>query len=234
MDNRNACAEKRGTWAGHMRHRRADEKPCAECEQASRDYQNRRNGAKRPFCKAGCGRRGAAARGGLCAKCHSGPIERTCGYCEAPFTARLRGDGRWTETCSKSCAQRLRIKRGQHAWQQAPRYGTWTDGGDPYAAWRSDAKRRALKAGAPTEPYTREEIAERDGYVCGLCGGGVDMELRWPDPHSPSIDHIVPLSRGGTDLKTNVQLAHLRSNTAKGAGETDGAGRQDRSAYARA
>lgn len=230
MDNRNACAEKRGTWAGYGRHYRAGEKPCAECEQASRDYQNRRNGTKRPFCKGGCGRRATH----LCRECRGGTTRQTeCAFCGERFNARWRpSTGSWVETCSKSCAQRLRIKRGQHAWQLAPRYGTWTDGGDPYAAWRSDAKRRALKAGAPTEPYTREEIAERDGYVCGLCGGGVDMELRWPDPHSPSIDHIVPLSRGGTDLKTNVQLAHLRCNVVKGAGETDGAGRQERSAYA--
>lgn len=213
MDDRNACAEKRGTWAGYARHYRASEKPCAECRQASRDYTRERT--RNTPCLNRCGFRGTAKYGGLCAACHRGR-PATCGYCETSFTARLRPDGSWAETCSKSCAQRLRIKRGLHAWQLAPRYGTWTDGGDPHADWRSYMRRRALKAGAPTEPYTRDEIAERDGYTCQLCGGQVDMELEWPDPGFPSIDHVIPLSRGGSDLKTNVQLAHLRCNIAKG------------------
>lgn len=215
MDDRNACADRRGTWAGYARHYRAGEKPCEACRQAAREYQKARIRRRVP-CLNQCGHVGTAKWGGLCAACYHGR-QAACEYCGKQFTARL-SRGSWTETCSKSCAQRLRIKRGQHAWQLAPRYGTWTDGGDPHAEWRSDARRRALKAGAETEPYTRDEIAERDGYTCQLCGGHVDMELKWPDPGFPSIDHIIPLSRGGSDLKTNVQLAHLRCNIAKGAG----------------
>src|SRR5690625_189169 len=212
MDNRNACAEKQGTWAGYQRHYRAGEKPCAECQQASRDYQNTRNGSRGSYCKGGCGRRATH----LCRECRGDLTRQTeCAFCGEQFNARFNR-GRWVETCSKSCAQRLRVKRGLHAWQLAPRYGTWTDGGDPLADWRSSVRRRALKAGAETEPYTRDEIAERDGYTCQLCGGQVDMELKWPDPGFPSIDHVIPLSRGGSDLKTNIQLAHLRCNIAKG------------------
>jgi len=67
------------------------------------------------------------------------------------------------------------------------------------------------------EPYTLHEIAERDARICGLCGGDVDMLIRNPDPRAPTIDHVVPLSLGGDDIKANVQLAHRACNTAKGA-----------------
>ena len=43
----------------------------------------------------------------------------------------------------------------------------------------------------------------------------VDKDLMWPDPMSASLDHIVPLSRGGTHTLDNVQLAHLACNERK-------------------
>lgn len=33
---------------------------------------------------------------------------------------------------------------------------------------------------------------------------------------SPSIDHVIPLSRGGAHAMGNVQSAHLRCNSSKG------------------
>jgi 5-methylcytosine-specific restriction endonuclease McrA len=36
-------------------------------------------------------------------------------------------------------------------------------------------------------------------------------------PLAATIDHIVPLAAGGDDTKANVQLAHRRCNTRKGA-----------------
>jgi 5-methylcytosine-specific restriction endonuclease McrA len=40
--------------------------------------------------------------------------------------------------------------------------------------------------------------------------------LRRPSPWSVSLDHIVPVSKGGTHTRDNVQAAHLRCNQAKG------------------
>lgn len=59
-------------------------------------------------------------------------------------------------------------------------------------------------------------IAKRDRYRCGICGERVDMTLKHPDPGFPSIDHIVPLAKGGSDIDpANLQLSHLRCNLAK-------------------
>ena len=66
------------------------------------------------------------------------------------------------------------------------------------------------------EPYLLSDIAFRDGFVCGLCGEVVDMVVSYPDPSSASVDHVVPLSRGGCDTLDNVQIAHLGCNLRKG------------------
>lgn len=81
-----------------------------------------------------------------------------------------------------------------------------------------DARRRALKRGAATgEPVIFEEIAERDDWKCHICGDLVDRDAHWPDPLSPSLDHVVPLVAGGAHDPSNVSLAHLSCNVAKGA-----------------
>jgi 5-methylcytosine-specific restriction endonuclease McrA len=51
---------------------------------------------------------------------------------------------------------------------------------------------------------------------CGICGQLLDRDLRWPDPLSKSIDHTVPLSRGGTHEAHNLTWAHLFCNISKG------------------
>ena len=52
--------------------------------------------------------------------------------------------------------------------------------------------------------------------VCGICGNPVDMSLKYPHPMSKTIDHIIPIAKGGhpSDLD-NLQLAHWTCNRQK-------------------
>ncbi len=77
-------------------------------------------------------------------------------------------------------------------------------------------RRRCLQRGVYVEKVYRKVVWARDKEICGLCGEKVDCSLRAPDPHSPSIDHIVPISKGGVHSYENVQLAHLGCNVGKG------------------
>ncbi len=87
-------------------------------------------------------------------------------------------------------------------------------------AWRrsarnADRRRRAAKMGVGSQPYLSEDIFERDGWKCLLCRRRINRKLKWPHPGSPSIDHTIPLSRGGVDAPVNVTAAHLRCNWVK-------------------
>lgn len=110
--------------------------------------------------------------------------------------------------CSRECAYAQRVEKMAVHPGQTPEERT-------AARYRVKGyRRRALLADVPHDAYTIQEIAERDGYQCQLCGLPVDMAATGRD--KPSIDHIVPLSRGGTDEIQNVELAHFGCNSSKG------------------
>ena len=77
-------------------------------------------------------------------------------------------------------------------------------------------RRRARKRGATVGVIDPTALWAACGGTCGLCGVSIDVALAWPDPGSKSIDHILPLSKGGSHSQENVQWAHLVCNTRKG------------------
>ena len=61
----------------------------------------------------------------------------------------------------------------------------------------------------------REAIRIRDRDTCQLCGRRVDPTLTFPDRWSPTLDHIIPSSHGGSDDISNLRLAHLTCNASR-------------------
>lgn len=52
--------------------------------------------------------------------------------------------------------------------------------------------------------------------VCGICGKPVDKSLKYPDPMSPTVDHIIPVAKRGDPIDLdNLQLAHWICNRLK-------------------
>lgn len=66
------------------------------------------------------------------------------------------------------------------------------------------------------EEVWRSRIFERDGWRCQLCRLKVDRRRVVPHPKAPTLDHIIPLAKGGTHEPANVQLACFRCNCLKG------------------
>lgn len=85
------------------------------------------------------------------------------------------------------------------------------------ANWKHLNARRARLRDAFVEVFDRAEVFERDGWVCGICRDAIDPLRLWPDPLSPSLDHIIPVSRGGLHARSNCQASHLACNVSKGA-----------------
>ena len=83
--------------------------------------------------------------------------------------------------------------------------------GNKTSARRSD--RQAGNRGA-FENARKKILATQT--VCGICGKPVDFSYRYPHPLSPTVDHIIPVSKGGhpSDL-ANLQLAHRCCNREK-------------------
>lgn len=76
----------------------------------------------------------------------------------------------------------------------------------PEVARASCHRRRARIAGAARiEHFTRDEIWERDGGRCHVCG-------KKCDPRDWHLDHLVPISRGGEHTRLNVAVSHPTCN----------------------
>jgi 5-methylcytosine-specific restriction endonuclease McrA len=73
------------------------------------------------------------------------------------------------------------------------------------------ARRRRVQKheNGPVEKFTADDVFARSLGLCGICGAAVTSDFH--------IDHIIPISRGGTHTLGNVQLAHPKCNLSKGA-----------------
>lgn len=72
------------------------------------------------------------------------------------------------------------------------------------------ARRKAQKLKTQTEKIDYAKILRAAKGICGICRQPFDL-------FGIDFDHIVPLARGGTHTKENIQATHSRCNRAKGA-----------------
>jgi 5-methylcytosine-specific restriction endonuclease McrA len=85
----------------------------------------------------------------------------------------------------------------------------------------SSHKERARKHGTRYEDVNVLRVYDRDRWRCQLCQRKVNAKLSYPHPMSASLDHRLPISRGGDHTYANTQLAHLSCNLSKGIRGTD-------------
>jgi 5-methylcytosine-specific restriction endonuclease McrA len=96
------------------------------------------------------------------------------------------------------------IRASKRVWNKADR----RQYPEKYAA--NAQARRARVLGLFVEKVSVAVLLRRDRRRCGLCQKLVAKK-------DASIDHIVPISRGGEHSYRNTHLAHLRCNKSKGA-----------------
>jgi HNH endonuclease len=130
---------------------------------------------------------------------------KPCELCHILITPKLVGPvARWCRPCA------VRVQREQrNVWLKArPELQR--------AQWRAHKqRRRAAKRTTTIEYFKPIDVYRRDKWRCGICRKFVDRDLKYPHPESPSLDHIIPLAKGGTHTLDNVQLAHLQCNCLK-------------------
>lgn len=210
---------------------------CLTCGGAMPPKRSKGSGPQAKYCGAGCRPSSASTAGlntGSCIQCGKSLAgrRRDAILC-SKFCNDVRRGLRLAEPLSEMvCAldgcgvvfvpKRAGVRccserHGQNHWNRVSR----ADGRQQNSPWNERRKaayhkRRALKLGTQVEDIQPLDIYERDIWLCGLCDKPVDPAVSWPDRSSASLDHIVPLSKGGTHTYENVQLAHLSCNVSKG------------------
>ena len=119
---------------------------------------------------------------------------RNCEFCRNEF-APSKGTQRF---CSATCRARSDVERNREAYN------------------RRNAERRARERGALVgDSFTRNDVFDRDGWICQLCLAPIDWNLSGRGRYAPAVDHIRPLNVGGDHSFANVQAAHSGCNAHK-------------------
>jgi 5-methylcytosine-specific restriction endonuclease McrA len=75
-------------------------------------------------------------------------------------------------------------------------------------------KRRAIMAKG--EKINHTEVFDEHEWVCHLCGCEIDRYAGRDDWMRVTLDHVIPLSKGGQHVRSNVAPAHWKCNMEKG------------------
>lgn len=119
-----------------------------------------------------------------------------CQTCEKTVTATGSGSARG-KYCSKDCYRRSEAYKAQRI--------------------RSKVAYRTRRDGRPVNTdITVKGIIDRYGSACVVCGEKVGgNRLPVLHPMALTIDHVIPIARGGTHTWENVRLAHRICNSRK-------------------
>ena len=104
----------------------------------------------------------------------------------------------------------------ERVWRRAKRLGLDVSSRGAGGKWR----RRADRYGCAEfdETITLKDLIKRDGGICQICGKPTDandIKAGHIGKAYPTLDHIIPLSKGGSHTWDNVQLAHMSCNAGK-------------------
>lgn len=164
----------------------------------------------------------------------SNPDSRECAHCGQSFKPSRRDQIYCPVATGTHCAQKAYVARRDagEPLRQVPHTKTCVECGaefatqSPAAKWCSKscrirtASREASRRRGPTSPgwapYSDREIFERDDWICQICFVRIDRAVSRTHPDGATIDHVIPLSKGGADEPGNVVAAHWRCNRDKG------------------
>lgn len=135
---------------------------------------------------------------------------RICEVCGKQYTLRERMQGGDTKYCRDNgcCSVSCSRKRNRRKLRES--------------GFPRNHLHRAHKYGCDYESgITLKKLIKRDGLRCAICGEMCDPNdhewTKYFGPTSPTIDHIIPMSKGGGHVWNNVQVAHAICNSTKGA-----------------
>lgn len=188
-----------GTYAGYAAHRRAGEPLCPACQKAKKDWEVKRH-LELPEEKREKARETTR-------KWRSKHPDYNKEYYRKNREENIRRVREWEKAQGEE-GVKLRRKQAK-AWRQK----------NPGRMSEYGRARRAKEKQLPHEDYTLEDIIERYGSDCYLCGYEVDLNNRGLplNPRTPNVDHVIPISDPECpgDILSNVRVTHYSCNIKK-------------------
>jgi hypothetical protein len=190
-------------------------RPNGSCEVLDRKKQKCKNcanefsGDKAKYCSKKCREQWHHNNGAIaphrCKTCNTVFHHRT----EKTFCGDECRTRAWSRTC-KDCGVHFTQKKNCSGKCKACRKH------DRNRASSIRLRVRRGKAVTAVSKISVHDCWSRDNGKCQICMKKIDLAVRWPNRNSMSVDHIVPLSKGGTDEAANVRAAHLGCNSRRG------------------
>lgn len=187
--------------------RRREMQPCEACGALFRAH--KRHGQEVRCCSRECGfelQRRESTRE-TWPSCRIAVL--TCGECGELFTSHggrlLCGD-----VCRRKRASRISSEGIMRRYREDPEFR------DRVISRAQNRHARKLGLDEITRPAALVAyLMERDQRRCGICRKPIRAKT---GPRRPSVDHIIPLSRGGQHELSNLQPAHYVCNLSKNNG----------------
>lgn len=129
------------------------------------------------------------------------PREYSCSCCGVKFTRQGQGTPPPNRLpyCSKKCCTKAQRRKDRLNGKRACRNGI-----------------RAQRLRAQTvESVSPARVFVRDNWTCWLCNQQCNPKAMIPDPLFPTVDHVIPISKGGEHSYANCRCACFACNCKK-------------------
>ena len=122
----------------------------------------------------------------------------------------------WNKEYAASTARKAALKARECTPEYRATRKTYYQEHKTGAAERWHIRRALKKTNGPVERVLKRVVFERDGYVCYICGAVLNLNTKWPDLRTPTLDHVVSLHNGGAHTYANSKCSCLECNLSKG------------------
>jgi 5-methylcytosine-specific restriction endonuclease McrA len=131
-----------------------------------------------------------------------------CGGCGSTITPRRKDQ----TACNRACW--VKSPHGQEMLRRSRQQYRRSSAVAKAARASEKMRARARRTTTVIDPFRREDVFARDGYVCWICNEACTNE-QVPAAKAATVDHVVPLSQGGSHTMANVRCAHFVCNSGR-------------------